>query len=62
MTYMMIIFLLLSAGIGQTTQQQSAYRDTYQQNRTIVDAPGRARRSKLSPRLRNRWKNKGRTT
>lgn len=38
MAYMIIIYLLLSIGVGQTTQQQRNYQETYLQSSTIVDA------------------------
>lgn len=39
MSFMIIIYLLLSIGVGQTVQQQIDYRDTYLQNGSIRDAP-----------------------
>ena len=39
MSYIIIIYLLLSQGIGQTTQQQLAYQASYKENGTVVDAP-----------------------
>lgn len=38
MPYMILIYLLLNAGIGQTVQQQRAYATSWSQNHTIVDA------------------------
>jgi hypothetical protein len=38
MSYMIIIYLLLSMGVGTTTQEQSRYGTSYLQNGTIEDA------------------------
>jgi len=38
MSYIIIIYLLGLQGIGTTTQQQLAYRDSYTQHSTISDA------------------------
>lgn len=38
MDYMILIFLLLSIGVGQTTYQQQAYSQSYIANGTVSDA------------------------